>query len=213
MYVVMRGDGRAVQGRGLVVPAPEGGLDFFVDAMPDGLDNPGVDHIALGINGDFDDDVAGKVARKLSTVNRRIGVNDGIGYMDFMAGNWAVDDCAERRSGLGGDVTRLRIRFTGMKLLGGPRFSHLGAQWGKSGLCPRQDQLGLSGQIFYTAGRKVRDVVSMGGVSGGQPGRSEVDNSRAAKSDNGQHAQMNGHGCDDETMAQEPGAQNRFASC
>src|SRR5258708_25993180 len=72
MYVVPGGDGRAVERGWLVVPAAQGGLDLFVDPVADRLHNFGFDDAALGVDCDFDDDIALQVPGKLGARSRRI---------------------------------------------------------------------------------------------------------------------------------------------
>src|SRR6266576_6858012 len=112
MYVVPRGDGRAVERGRLVVPAAQGGLDLFVDPVADRLHNLGFDDVALGVDRDFDDDVALQVAGKLGARYGRIWIHDWIGYVDFMAGDRPVNHChsAQRRSGAGVVIGGFRVR-------------------------------------------------------------------------------------------------------
>jgi hypothetical protein len=111
VHVVAGGYGGAVQSGGLVVPAAERGLDFFVDAVADGLDNLGVDYITCGVDGYFDDDVANEVMGKPGAIYGRIGIYGWIGDVDFVAGNRAVDHCycAQGRSGMGIAITGVRV--------------------------------------------------------------------------------------------------------
>src|SRR6266446_7598274 len=101
MYVVPGGDWRAVERGRLVVPAAKGGLDLFVDPVADRLDNFGFDDVALGVDRDFNDDVALQVPGKLGARHRRIGIHDRISDVDFMAGDRSVNHGAQRRSGAG----------------------------------------------------------------------------------------------------------------
>src|SRR5260370_18139163 len=101
VYVVPGGDWRAVEGGGLVVPAPQGGLDLFVDPVADRLHNFGFNDVALGVDRDFNDDVALQVPGKLGALHGRIWVHDRIGDMAFMAGDRAINHgyIAQRRTG------------------------------------------------------------------------------------------------------------------
>src|SRR3981081_162539 len=87
VYVVSGGDRRAVEGGWLIVPAAQGGLDLFVDPVADRLHDLGFDDVALGVDRDFNDDVALQVPRKLGPRYRRIRIHDWIRDVDFMAGD------------------------------------------------------------------------------------------------------------------------------
>jgi hypothetical protein len=91
VYVVPGGDWGAVERCWLVVPTAQGGLDLFVDPVADRLHNFGFYDVALGIDRDFDDDVALQVPRKLGSRNGRIWIHDWIGDVDFVTGNWSVN--------------------------------------------------------------------------------------------------------------------------
>src|ERR1700688_3842770 len=103
VYVVPGGDWRAVERGRLVVPAAQGGLDFFVDPVADRLHNFGFDDVALGVDRDFNDDVALQVSGKFGARYGRIWIHDGIRNVDFMAGDRSVNrsHSAQRRSGAG----------------------------------------------------------------------------------------------------------------
>src|SRR5437899_5459070 len=111
MYVVPRGDGRAVERGRLVVPAAQGGLDLFVDPVADRLHNFGFDDVALGVDCDFNDDIALQVPGKLGSRYGRIWIHDWIGDVDFMAGDRSVNrrHSAQRRSGAGIVVASFRV--------------------------------------------------------------------------------------------------------
>jgi len=91
VYVVPGGDGRAVEGGWLVVPAAESGLNLFVDTVADGLHNFGFDDAALGIDRHFNHNISHQVAGKLSAVDGRVGIHDRIGDVNFMAGDRSVN--------------------------------------------------------------------------------------------------------------------------
>ena len=58
VYVVLGGDGCAVERRGLVVPAAKSGFDLFVDAVADRLHDLGFDDVALGVDRHLNDDIS-----------------------------------------------------------------------------------------------------------------------------------------------------------
>src|ERR1700692_3994362 len=91
VHVVPGGDWSAVERGRLVVPAAQGSLDLFVDAVADCLHNFGFDDVALGVDRDFDDDVALQVPGKLGARYGRIWIHDWIGDVDFMAGDRSVN--------------------------------------------------------------------------------------------------------------------------
>ena len=92
MHIVVGGYGRAIQRGRLIMPAAEGGFDFFVDSMADSLHDFGFDYVALRIDGDLDDNVADEVARKLGAIDGRIGIDGREGDVHFMADDGSVDD-------------------------------------------------------------------------------------------------------------------------
>ena len=87
MYVVPGSDWRAVERSWLIVPAAQRGFDLFVDSVADRLHDLGFDDVALGVDCDFNDDVALQVPGKFGTLHRRIWIHDRIGDVDFMAGD------------------------------------------------------------------------------------------------------------------------------
>src|SRR6202162_4726447 len=111
VYVVPGGDWRAVERGGLVVPPPQGGLDFFVDPVADRLHNFGFDDVALGVDRDLNDDVALQVPGKLGSRYGRIWIHNRIGDVDFMAGDRSVNHSysAQRRSSAGIVVAHFRV--------------------------------------------------------------------------------------------------------
>ena len=82
------------------MPAAKGVLDLFVDSVADGLHNFGFDHVALGVDRDFNDDVALQVSGKLGARHGRIWIHDRICDVDFVPSYGAVDHCAQRRPSL-----------------------------------------------------------------------------------------------------------------
>ena len=102
-------DGRAVQRGWLIMPSAQRGLDFFVDAVADRLNNLGLDHIALGIDRYLNHHIASQVTRQLSPIHGRIGIHSWVSDVDLMAGNRAVDHGAERRAGARIVVASFRI--------------------------------------------------------------------------------------------------------
>src|SRR6266481_5497504 len=111
MYVVPGGDWRAVERGRLVVPAAQRGLDLFVDPVADRLHNFGFDDVALGVDCDFNDDVALQVPGKLGSRYGGIWIHDRIRDVDFMAGDRSVNrsHSAQRRSGTGIVVSGFRV--------------------------------------------------------------------------------------------------------
>ena len=109
MYVVVRSDGRAVERGRLITPAAKRGLDLFVDPVADRMHDFRLDHVSLGVDGDFDDYISLQVAGKFGAVHGRIWIYDRIRDVDFMSGNWSVNHRAQRRSGAGIVVAGFRI--------------------------------------------------------------------------------------------------------
>jgi hypothetical protein len=99
--VVLGGNRHAVKRSRLVAPLAERRHDLFVDPMPDGLQDTGFDDSALRVNGHFDNDVALQIAREFGTRDWRVGIYDRISHMHFVAGDWAIDHRAERRTRTG----------------------------------------------------------------------------------------------------------------
>src|ERR1700674_1765261 len=109
VYVVPGGDWSAVERGRLVVPAAQGSLDLFVDAVADRLHNFGLDDIALGVDRDFNDDVALQVPGKLGSPHGRVWIHDWIRDVGFMAGDRSFNHGAQRRSGAGIVIARFRV--------------------------------------------------------------------------------------------------------
>jgi hypothetical protein len=113
VHVVPGGDRRTVERGRLVVPAAQGGLNFFIDTVADRLHNFGFDDIALGVDCDFNDDVTLQVSRKLGSRYRRIWIYDWVGDVDFVAGDRSVNHGTQRRSGVCIMVARFRVGCCG----------------------------------------------------------------------------------------------------
>ena len=109
MYVVVRSDGHSVERGRLIVPTAKGGFDFFVDPVADRLHDFRLDHVSLGVDGDFDDYISLQVPGKFGAVHGRIWIYDWIRDVDFMPGNRSVNHRAQRRSGMGIVVASFRI--------------------------------------------------------------------------------------------------------
>src|SRR5713226_6935117 len=166
VHVVPGGDWRAIARGRLVVPSAKGGLDLFVDPVTDRLHNFGFDDVALGVDRDFDDDVALQVPGKLGARHRRIWIHDRISDMDFMAGDRSVNHGAERRAStgvvaggfrVGNYIDLLRLWRLGMR-------AYLTRP-------DREQQLGrVSGNGIVPGSRwKVSQFVGMGSISIGKP--------------------------------------------
>jgi len=155
VHVVPGGDGRAVERGRLIVPAAKGGLDLFVDAVADCLHNFGFDDVALGVDGDFDDDVALQVPGKLGARHRRIWVHDRIGDVDFMTGDRSVNHGAQRRSGVGIMIAGFRVGQDLLRLW--RRLWRLGLRaWARLARPWRNNNLAVSGGVssLWAAGGK-----------------------------------------------------------
>ncbi len=103
MHVLVRGHGCAIQSGGLVVPPSEGSFNFLVDAGANRFHDLRVDHVALGVDGDLDHNIPYEIARKVGAIDLRLGIHRKRD-VDFMAGDGAVNDYAERRAGFGIDA-------------------------------------------------------------------------------------------------------------
>lgn len=99
--VVLGSNWHAVERGRLVAPLAERRHDLFVDPMPDGLQDTGLDDVALRVDGHFDNDVALQIPGKFGTRYRRVGIDDGISHVHFMTGDRPVDHGAQRRSSAG----------------------------------------------------------------------------------------------------------------
>jgi len=174
VHVVPGGDGGAVERGGLVVPAAKSSLDLFVDAVADRLHNLGVDDAALGVNGDFDDDVTDQIAGELGAVDGRIGIHGGIGDVDFMACYWPVNHGAQRRSGASVVVTCFGVGDDSRRLR--DRLGRLGSQ-ARLRRSRREQQFGHvgRGEIAVRIRRKVNQLVAIGAVSEGKPCGTHID--------------------------------------
>lgn len=115
VHIVAGGYWRAIQRGGLVMPAAKSGFDLFIDAMTDCLHDLGFDHIALGIDRNFNNNVAHQISRKFGAIDRRIGVDGWIRDVDLMSGDRAIDQGSQRRSGMRVVIALLRV---GNDLLG-----------------------------------------------------------------------------------------------
>src|SRR5713101_3910828 len=186
MHVVPGADWRAVERGRLVVPAAKGGLDLFVDPVADRLHNFGFDNVALGVDRDFNNDVALQVPGKLGSLYGRIWVHDRISDMDFMAGDRAINHgySAQRRSGAGIMIARFRVGTCYDLLRLWRRLWRLRARLAH----PRREwQLGRVRWLVIIVGArwKVNQFVGVGGVSIGKPGGAQVDHSRIMEHEHG----------------------------
>jgi hypothetical protein len=108
--IVPGGHREAVKRGRLVVPPPERRHNLFVDPMPDGLQNAGLDDVTLRVDSDFDNDVALHISGEFGTRDRRVRIHDGISHVHFMTSDRPVDHGAQRRSGPGIVLGAFRIR-------------------------------------------------------------------------------------------------------
>src|ERR1035438_3962209 len=190
--VMARGDGRSVERSRLVVPMAECGFDLFVDPVSDGLNDLGLDDVALRVDGDLDHYVSDKIARQRITVNGRVRIDSRIGDMNLMTFDRTVNHGAERRASVGVAISRLGA---GSKLRG--LRSRLGLSFWRR-ICMRlivwEEQLGRVGRcVGVRLGRDINELVVVGALSEGKPGGAEVDDARVAKNDYGQERQVRGH--------------------
>ena len=162
MHVVPGGDGHAVERGRLIVPAAKRGLDLFVDAVADRLHDFRLDHVSLGVDGDFDHDISLQVAGKFGAVHGRIWIYDRIRDVDFMSGDWPVNHRAQRRSGARVVVAGFRIdRYLprlgrSLQRLGLRVRARLARPW-------REQQLGrVWGTVLVCARSKVNQFVAVG---------------------------------------------------
>jgi hypothetical protein len=100
VHVVPRGHGRAIERGGLVMPTAESCFDLLVNAVADRLHDLGLNHVALSVNGDLDDDVASQLAGKLGAIDGRVGINNRVGDVNLVSGNRAFKNRAQRGTGL-----------------------------------------------------------------------------------------------------------------
>lgn len=187
--VVLGGYGYAVERGRLEAPLPEGGHDFFIDPVADGFEETGFDDRALGVDGDFDDDISFKTGRKFSAHHRRIGKHDRVGHMDLMAVDGTVNHGAERGSGalalsgdfrIGGNREMVVGGLLGCSMRPGTRRRRLG----------RKRQLGLSwGRVgALSAGRDVDDSIRMLAIPVGKSSRVQLKDLWRMKNDCGQQS-------------------------
>src|SRR5713226_6484555 len=204
VHVVPGCDWRAVERGRLVVPPTKGGLYLFVDPVTDRLHNFGFDDVALGVDRDFDDDVALQVPGKLGARHRRIWIYDRISDMDVMSGDRSVNHGAQRRASTGVVAGGFRVGNDNDLLRLWRRLWRLGmrAYLARS---DREQQLGrVSGSGIDPGGRwKISQFVGMGSVSIGKPIRAQVDHPGIMEHEHGQHRQVRGHRHNHRTMASE----------
>ncbi len=206
MHVLVRGYGCAIQSGGLVVTPPERCFNFFVDVRADGFYDLRVDHVALRVDGDLDDDVSDKVAGKVGAIDLRFGIN-GKRDVNFMSGDGAVNNGAERRAGFGIDARFFGVWFGWTRSVSGFLFSRLGLRARLNGMRRLgQDQLRVVQRRFSEARGNVGDVIGVRGVSKRQPGWSEFYDSRTVEHDHGEHGQVRTDRHYDGAMVSEPGA-------
>jgi hypothetical protein len=205
VHIGARGDRGAIERSGLIVPAAERICNLFVDPVPDSLDDFGFDHIAGRVDCHLDDDVADDVARKRSTVDGRVGGNDRICDVHFMAADRSIDHGAEWRAGVGVMVASVCIgdgrsrlglwsRFRGLWLRKRPLPAGL----------PREQEFGcVRRRVIVRVRWKVDQFVGMGAVAVGEPSGAYVDGLGTVEHDYGQQRQMRRNRQNDGSMAME----------
>ena len=186
--VVLGGDRCAIEGGGLEVPLPESGHHFFVDAVANRLQKPGLSDVALRVDGDFDDDVPLQVTREFSARHRRVRKDDGIGYVHLVA-----LDGAKRRSGASVAICSFRIRrnhqmFFRRFSCGGPR------PWAGGRQRRREHKLRIRQGRIFAARRRVRHAIGMFSASESQRRGRQVDRRGAVQQDRGQQSKVRHHG-------------------
>lgn len=128
MHVVMRGDRRSIERGWFVMPVAKSGFNLFVDAVTNRLHDFCVDDIALCVDRNLNDYVAGEVARNLGAIDR-IRKNDRVCNVHVVAKDWPVDKAAKRRACFGVKFASFGVRFNlsaffgWLPFLGLPRWS------------------------------------------------------------------------------------------
>ena len=101
MHIVVRGDGRTVQRRRLIVPPPQGSLNFLCNPVVNRLHDLCFNHVAFGVDRDLDYNIPDQIARQLGTVHGRIRIHHRIRDVYFVARDRTVDNHTKRRPRLG----------------------------------------------------------------------------------------------------------------
>ena len=191
--VVLGGDRCAIEGGGLEVPLAESGHHFFVDAVANRLQKPGLSDVALCVDGDFDDDVPLQVTREFGTRHRRVRKDDGIGYVYLVTLDGAVNHGAKRRSGASVALCSFRIRRNHQMFF--HRFP-CGGPWPWAGRRQRRRErkLRIWQERIFAARRRVRHAIGMFSASESQRRGRQVDRRRAMQQDCGQQSKVHDDG-------------------
>lgn len=189
------------------MPTAQGGFNFFVDAVADGLYNFCLDHIALGVDGDLNDHVTGQILWQFRAIDWRIGVYDWISDVHFMAGNRPIHYRTERRPGLRVQAGLYGPRF-GRAMLGRWFWFSLLRMRPCFGLLfrRRQSQLRFIGGIILVSRGQVSEVVGVSRISVGKPCWTEFDGRGIMEHDPGQDRQMGSDGRSYSSASAKPGA-------
>jgi len=97
-HVLLRGDGAAVHEGGTEAPVADRGLDFFVDAIAEALQDLGGSHVAECVDGDFDDDSPFHTRRYFRARDSRVREVNGERRAHVVAGQRSVEHRAKRRA-------------------------------------------------------------------------------------------------------------------
>jgi hypothetical protein len=192
VHIGTRGDRGAIERSGLIVPTAERICNLFVDPVPDRLDDLGFDYIAGRVDCHLDDDVADDVARKRSTVDGRVGGNDRICHVHFMAADRSIDHGAEWRACVGVMVASVCIGDGRGRLRLWSRLRRLGL-WKRplpAGL-PWEQELGcVRRRVIVRVRWEVDQFVGVGAVPVGEPSGADIDGLGPVEYDYGQQRQM-----------------------
>jgi len=154
VHDVLRGDGDAIAHGGVEMPALQHLQDLLLNPVADTLQQPGLDHIAAGIDGHFHDDVTLHSRWQIGPGNGRIRVDDGKSGNHFVCPEWRAGHAAEGRSAtrrlLGSIVRR------GGGAVFAPDFRCLGPGRLADGMARRQVQFRGRFRQLRSNGRKIR---------------------------------------------------------
>jgi hypothetical protein len=187
--VMARGDGRSVEGSRLVVPVAECRFNLLVDPVSDSLDDPGLDDVALRVDGDLDHNVSDEVSGQGIAVNRRVRIDGRIGDMNLVAFDRPVNHGAERRTSVGVAISRFGVGSELRRLRSGLGLSFWRRSWVR--LMVWKQQFGRVGRcVGVRLGCGVDQFVTMRAVSKGKPSRAQIDHPWGVKNDYGQEREV-----------------------